>query len=287
MPSLRLRDVAGNLLIDSAYINYGLLASGYLAYKETWYGKTKPAINSDPNQESSWQETTAYSDQIYSFTASGCIAPIVFLAGQGFLEETQVAGNTFTWLFSAASPSTKIFIFDRMRAGGSGPVLMMRSEANVVTFNSRMVPLNIRGGVASPAIGNSPTSESPIYGVLQPYQGGTTVVDRTNAAVFHALGYVDVASGLSEEIAVNITFTRGARFYPGTAVAAYGPHSVSEYAWGNGTSIRFAFRSVAANYLNNLVSSGVVSNQWVGVPTVYPTANYIITSNLPIPFSFG
>jgi len=286
MPSFKLNDSSGNLLIDSAYINYGLLASGYLAYKETWYGKSKPYVNTDPNKASSWIEDRGYADDIYAFSANGCVAPIVFAVGQCFLEETQVSGSTFTWLFSGATAATKIYVFDRMRAGGTGPVLLMRNEGGVVTFNSRMAPLSILGSVVAPPIGPAPTKESPIYGVLQPYVGGTTSVSG-GENVFHAIGYVDVPTNAGQEIAVNMAFTRGARFFPGVNVSAYGPHSVSEYAWGNGTSVRFAFRSVAANYMNNLVYSGVVSNQWVNVPTIYPTANYVITSNLPIPFSFA
>jgi len=288
MPSLILRDTSGNVIVDTAYINYGLLASGYPVFSQTVYGKFKPSVNTDPNLAASWSDNSNYADDIYTFTVNNCVAPIVFLAGQGFGEGITVNGSTFIFTFSGITTATKIYVFDRMRDGGTGPVLRVKNTSNVVTFNSRMVPLNIRGSVIAPSVPSTAgMTESPIYGPLQAYTGGTTTVTNPSGSfAYHAMCYVDIATGLGE-VAVNITFTRISRFYPGTSVSAYGPHATVENAFGNGSNVRFAFRSPARNYLNNQTYSGTVSNQWVNTPTVYPTANYIITANLPIPFTLS
>lgn len=290
MPSLILRDTSNNVIVDTAYINYGLLASGYPVFSQTVYGKWRNGIiSSDPTQASAWYTYTPYADDIYTFTVSNCVAPIVFLAGQGFGEGITVNGSTYTFTFSGITSATKIYVFDRMRDGGSGPVLRVKNTSNVVTFNSRMVPLNIRGSVVAPAVPTAlPPNEPNAIGPLQTYVGGTTVVTKasSDAYSFHAMCYVDIATGLGE-VAANITFTRITRFYPGSSVASYGPHAAVENAFGNGSNVRFAFRSPAQNYLNTNTQSNQTSSQWVSTPTVLPTANYVITANLPIPFTLS
>jgi len=288
MPSLILRDTAGNVTVDTAYINYGLLASGYPVFSQTVYGKWRNGIiSSDPTQASAWYTYTPYADDIYTFTVSNCVAPIVFLAGQGFGEGITVSGSTYTFTFSAITTSTKIYVFDRMRDGGSGPVLRVKNTSNVVTFNSRMVPLNIRGSVVAPSVPTTLSPEGNPKGPLTTYVGGTTTVTKASADAysFHALSYVDIATGLGE-VAVNITFTRVSQFYPGQT-ASQGPHAVVENAFGNGSNVRFAFRSPAQNYLNTNTNTNVVYDQFVNTPTLLPTANYIITANLPIPFTLS
>lgn len=290
MPALILRDTSNNVIVDTAYINYGLLSSGYLAYSNTVNGKVMKAINNDPTLASSWQDSPTYLDDLYYFTVTNAVAPIVFLAGQGFGEGITVSGSTYTFMFSGASTSTRIYVFDRMRDGGTGPVLRVRNTSNVVTFNSRMIPLNIRGAIVAPAVPTTNAPETNPKGPLTTYVGGTTIVNTTaSGGSKHAMSYIDIATSLSD-IAVNITFTRITRYWPGSSSvsAALFPHACSEYAFGNGSYVRFAFKSPAQAYLNNFTTSGVAYDQFANTPSdFYPTANYVTTANLPIPFTLS
>lgn len=285
MAYMAVRTDTNETIIDTNYIHYGLLASGSPSSREVWYGKILRGINSPPDKASSWVNSGTYTDNIYAFTASSCVAPIIYVVGQCFLEGVEVSGASFTWLFSGVVGTVKVYVFDHMRAGGSGPVLRASDTVGNVTFNSRMVPLNVLGTVSAPANRTDlPPNEKNAIGPTTIYVGGTTVIEKTDSATYHALTYVDVATGLTEEIAVNAGFTRGARVWPGNAVTAYGPHSVTEYAYGNGGSVRFAFRSGAANYLNNYTYSNYLSTQFSNIPTVIPAATFITTGGLPFPF---
>ncbi|PVZ19913.1 MULTISPECIES: hypothetical protein [unclassified Pseudomonas] len=269
-------------IIDTDYINYGLIASGNLVYRETWYGKTKPYINSDPNLESSWQSTTYYADAIYEFSAEKCIAPIIYVVGQAFLEGTERSGSRFTWLFSGAGSGVKIFVFDQMREAGTGPALIFRNTDNVVTFNSRQAPLNVRGSVTAPGVPGLAPEGHP-RGALAAYIGGSTMV-TWESPIFHAITWIDMPTGLTGEVAANIAFTRAAQVWGGTDVDPRNAHSVSEFAYGNGNNVRFAFRSVAGAYVNNQVASNVVYTQFSNVPGILPAATFISTAGLQFPF---
>jgi hypothetical protein len=270
----------GSLLFDTEKITYGLLKSGYLALLTTWPRLNYRSANLDPNDGSSWSESS-YRDNIFGFSVTGAVAPIVFISGLGVSVGSSRAGDTTTFYYTGATISTKYYYFDSMRDTLTGAGLKCYSSGGTLTFNSLQCPLNIFETITAPP----PPPSVIIAGRtawLLPYVGATI----TNTSISPG-GPPNVLSSVilplpPGEYAASLPFSRsitmGGRdgYYPDMVAAAEGAAGVS-----NG--VRFMF-TVAARTTQLL--STTYSEAFYNIPTDrYPTAMIIRVENLPFPFN--
>lgn len=285
MAGLIVRKTNGQILLDSSKITYGLIKSAYLTQGELWPRKYLRSLQLDPNNGQNWAEyANGTGDRQWTITVYDCVAPIIFLVGDGCLNGISASGTTRTYIFGNASASTRAYVFDQMRDMGSGPRLRMRNANNGrITFNSFMVPLNVIAAVQAPGLGQPYNPQRPNERVTA-YAGGyneqisTGSVNGQNG-MFIAYSKVNIGLG-GEEYAVHLPYTRG-----GNAVDGLAYYAVIEGAYGYNGGVTFMFgpaggTPVSASGWGNgtHLFSNILEDR-------LPVALVTRTSNLPFPFN--
>ena len=169
---------SGELLFDTSKICYGLVKSGTFTYMERWQRKYLRGFDLDPNKGSSWEDSFRAGDDMYGFSLSQAVSPIVFIVGRGCFNGSALAGSDMYFYYSGANASTKFYCFDLMRNDiPGGPYLKTFNEAGEITFNSLQAPLNVIASMGAPA----PTGTDR-YGRRYGYAGGRWELVRRQTA---------------------------------------------------------------------------------------------------------
>ena len=298
MAQLRSYKDTGEILFDTNLICYGLVKSGYMAYQQAWTRKIMPNPSRDPNYGGNWTQSVAqtslnWADDVWGFTLTNAISPIVFITGVGCLVGSRVSGSTITFYYTNASASTKFYCFDLMGNFLTGsPYLKTYDTTGRITFNSLQPALNIVGSVQAPGPGATFPNGSyrSVYTGGYNYQtqanqtvGGITYVAKANSVVDIPLtGGVEYAAFLpwSRSCGINDLFDGNA--YP------YTRYSGSEGAYGRVGGVSFVMGATAA-------TTDSTPNSGPGIPLPvsfdnlpidrFPSALVIQTSTLPFPFN--
>lgn len=279
----------GQLLFDTEKITYGLLKSGYLSFLVNWPRLDYRSASLPPNEGSSYAESS-FADAIHGFSVTGAVAPIVFISGSGISCGSSKSGDTTTFYFIGASPSTKFYYFDTMRNTLNGAGLKCYDESGTLTFNSLQYPLNIVDTISAPA----PPTPSVVGGIAQytvPFAGATKLATRfINSGVYYCVARIFIAVG-SGEYAASTTFSRSfgqgimdSMSAPGTPFPAYSNQQAHmDGAYGATGGIYFMACDAART---TMYPGSSAYNRYYDIPTDrYPQALVIKTDNLPFPFN--
>lgn len=276
----------GSILFDTEYITYGLVKSATLTHYTKWGCWLIKSSQLPPTSESSWAYYTGtnLNDEIVSVEVSNATDPIFFLSGDGSPCGVVGTGATRTYLFHGCIPNTKVYVFDKMRDLGTNAGMHCFDSSGVLTFSAEMPPLNIVSVVDPPSLGpllgGGPYyPPNPISGPV--YVGGRieTLKPWSSSDKPWVKGVVNVPSGISEEIATCLTFSRG-----GWQVYDNSGSLQGCYEGCGGTTngdVRFYFMQSYAS-TNQLINSGI---GWGDIPRdKAPQALVIKTSDYPFPF---
>ena len=279
----------GSLLFDTEKITYGLLKSGYLSFQLNWPRLEHRSAQLPPNEGSSYAESSIV-DAIHGFSVTGVIAPIVFITGPGISCGSSKSGDTTTFYFIGASPSTKFYYFDTMRNTLNGAGLKCYDESGALTFNSLQYPLNIVDTISAPAP-PTPTVVNGIKLYSVPFAGATKTATRfINSGPYYCVATVFIAVGTGE-FAASTTFSRslgqGAMENmpsPGSPFPARSNMQANmDGAYGADGGIYFMACDAART---TMLLSNTASTAYFDIPTDrYPQALVIKTDNLPFPFN--
>lgn len=280
----------GSLLFDTEKITYGLLKSGYMSYLLSWPRLEYRSANLPPNSGSSYSESSVV-DAIHGFSVDGAVAPIVFIVGSGISCGSSKTGNTTTFYYIGASPSTKFYYFDTMRNTLFGAGMKCFREADeVLTFNSLQVPLNIVSTIRAPAP-PSPGSAGGVATYSVPFAGASRLATRfINSGVYYCVSriFIPIASG---EFATATTFSRSfgqaamdSMSGAGTFPARGNQQAHMDGAYGADGGIYFMACDAARTTM--YWGAQFTYNAYYSIPTDrYPEALVIRTDNLPFPFN--
>lgn len=280
----------GTLLFDTEKITYGLLKSGYMTLLLNWPRLDYRSANLPPNEGSSYSESSI-TDAIHGFSVTGAIAPIVFIVGSGISCGSSRSGDTTTFYYIGASPSTKFYYFDTMRDTLNGAGLKCYDEAGTLTFNSLQYPLNIVATISAPP----PPAPTVINGVATygvPFVGATRLAMRfINSGPYYCVARVFISVG-SGEFAAATTFSRSfgqgrmdGMSAPGTPFPAV-TNQQAHMDGAHGASGGIYFMACDAARTTMYWGAPVTYNSYYGIPTdKYPEALVIRTDNLPFPFN--
>ena len=285
-------------LFDTDLISYGLVKSGYMAYIESWSRRQKAALNTDPNDGNSWSPvliTTnpAYrAEAMHGFTVTAT-APIVFITGRGTSAGFRRVGNTVTYYYANASPSTKYYCFDLMADNIAGsPYLKTYNSDGVLTFNSLQPPLNVVETIQAPVPGAVINNNNlPAGSRATAYTGGYNVADFSGAISQYNLSRLlsirDLPLTAGVEYAAFLPWSRSIGIFDYNSMgnqdmALYGG---AEGAYGRVGGMSFMFGpSGGSTYAPNAYFASV--NAFTQIPTDrYPVAMVIETTNLPFPYN--
>ncbi|MNO89803.1 hypothetical protein D3C76_812970 [compost metagenome] len=282
----------GQLLFDTEKITYGLLKSGYLSFQLNWPRLQHRSAQLPPNEGSSWAESSIV-DAIHGFSVTGAVAPMVFITGSGISCGSSKSGDTTTFYFIGASPSTKFYYFDTMRNTLNGAGLKCYDESGALTFNSLQYPLNIVDTISAPAP-PTPTVWNGIkmYGV--PFAGATKSATRfIDSGLYYCVASVFIAVG-SGEFAASTTFSRSFgqgsmdnMSSPGTSGSPFPARGAMQAhmdgAYGATGGIYFMACDAART---TMLYSTTAAGSYFDIPTDrYPQALVIKTDDLPFPFN--
>jgi hypothetical protein len=279
----------GQLLFDTEKISYGLLKSGYLTLQVNWPRLSHRSAQLPPNEGSSYAESLI-TDAIHGFSVTGAMAPIVFINGSGISCGSSRSGDTTTFYYIGASPSTKFYYFDTMRSTLNGAGLKCYDEDGVLTFNSLQRPLNIVTTIQAPPP-PTPTYFNGVAMYTVPFVGATKLATRfINSGPYYCVARIFIAVG-SGEFAVSTTFSRSlgqgimdGMSSSGSPFPAYGNQQANmDGAYGATGGIYFMSCDAARTTM--YYSTGA-PNRYFDIPTDrYPQALVIRTDDLPFPFN--
>jgi len=294
MSSLKVWKDTGVLLFDTDKITYGLVKSGYMTYLQSWTRKALISSTLDPNNGSSWTQTTAtagtaQADSMYGFTVYNALSPIVFIVGTGCLNGTSVSGNAMTFYYANADANTKFYCFDLMSDNIAGsPYLKTFDTTGRITFNSLQPPLNVATAVQAPGPG-----ATDMYGrYVTTYAGGYNVRRQVSSGqeVAKIDSRVDIALVAGVEFAAFLPWSRTCTINDiavGTNVFPFTQYGGSEGAYGRVGGMSFLFGAAGGTTQAYPNSSGyTATTSYVNIPTDrYPIALLIATTNYPFPFN--
>ncbi|ENB9666612.1 hypothetical protein ABJB81_005008 [Pseudomonas putida] len=277
------------LLFDTGKITYGLLKSGYLSFQVNWPRLDHRSLQLPPDQGSSFSESATV-DAIHGFSVIGAIAPIVFISGSGISCGSSKDGDTTTFYYIGASPSTRFYYFDTMRNTLTGAGLKCYDENEVITFNSLQRPLNIAAVIqAPPPPAPTMSNGQALYGV--PFAGASKVGMRfISSGPFYCVARVFIPIGAGE-YAASTTFSRSfgqgrmdSMAVPGNPFPAYVyMQAQMDGAYGATGGIYFMACDAART---TMVQSTSSPNFYFDLPTDrYPQALVIKIDSLPFPFN--
>lgn len=277
---------SGELLFDTSKICYGLVKSGTFTYMERWQRKYLRGFDLDPNKGSSWEDSFRAGDDMYGFSLSQAVSPIVFIVGRGCFNGSALVGSDMYFYYSGANASTKFYCFDLMRNDiPGGPYLKTFNEAGEITFNSLQVPLNVIASMGAPA----PTGTDR-YGRRYGYAGGRWELVRRQTANVDSQAHhlIDIPLSAGVEYAACLPWSRAANAFLGNALTGVDGivYGMSEGAFGRSGGISFMFAPAGVT-----TQAGTPSNQYSlpgsfeGFPVDRsPTALVINTANYPFPY---
>jgi hypothetical protein len=288
MPSLVVKKDTGELLFDTSKICYGLVKSGYLVAGDVWQRKVLRSITNDPDQGSSYIDSTRAGDQMFTIAVPNARSPIVFLVGKGCLQGTSLSGSTMTFHYSAASTSTKAYVFDLMADNIAGsPYLKTFTDQGVCTFNSLQPPVNVVAAVQAPAPG-----PLDAYGRrILPYAGGAWQAIRAQTASvdFQSHFNVDIALTAGIEYAAFLPWSRAGNGFIDGSLTGVNAKVIgfSEGAYGRAGGISFMFGPAGAT--NSIDISGNQYSLPASMANLlvdrFPQALVVATANLPFPYN--
>lgn len=272
---LRVYKDNGVELFDTEKITYGLLKSGYLSLQDTWPRLELRSADLNPFDPASWKETSPI-DQIYGFSVTGAVVPIVFINGAGNAVGSSRVGTTTTFYFTGASASTKYYYYDSMRGTITGAGLKCYDTTGAVTFNSLQVPLDIEVVVTAPGLGSQIAPGSPWYNT--PYTGGVDSIPSYAAGPMCTVT-MSLPAG---EYASSITFSRGGTVWGGGVYPFLAAIQEGSYGITNGVVFRFRLDTRTTQNPSEATNAPL----WSNIPTDrIPQALVIRTNNLPFPFN--
>ncbi|MDH1234497.1 hypothetical protein [Stutzerimonas stutzeri] len=268
MGFFRTWDETGKNLVDSDYVTFGLIKSGYMTYLTSVEQKRREFINNNTYYP------TGIFDSIYGFTVTA-EAPIVFVAGRAVLQQIVRTGNSFTYWYAHASASVRYYVFDLMRDRDPGPAkLRLWDDAGVCTLDTGMPFMDINGSAVAPP-------PSTFSGVGRGYVGATTTVLGEygwGRSVMDTISFP--ATG---DCAVSNQWSR-AMFH----ATQDGTQRISakEGAYGAGGRLVFAMATEAGCLIDPFFNPPhIVEYGFFDIPTArLPSASYIDASTLPLPF---
>lgn len=288
MPSLVVKKGTGELLFDTSKICYGLVKSGYLVAGDVWQRKVLRSITNDPDQGSSYVDSTRAGDQMFTIAVPNARSPIVFLVGRGCLQGTSLSGSTMTFHYSATSTSTKAYVFDLMADNIAGsPYLKTFTDQGVCTFNSLQPPVNVVAAVQAPAPG-----PLDAYGRrILPYAGGAWQAIRAQTASvdFQSHFNVDIALTAGIEYAAFLPWSRAGNGFIDGSLTGVNAKVIgfSEGAYGRAGGISFMFGPAGAT--NSIDISGNQYSLPASLANLlvdrFPQALVVATANLPFPYN--
>jgi hypothetical protein len=286
----------GELLLDTRQICYGLVKSGNMAYVQSWYRRFLKSAQLDPNNGANWTDATVggsqgSGDDMWGFTVTNAISPIVFIVGPGCLNGSVRSGNTITFMYANCSAATKFYCFDLMANNIAGsPYLKTYRDDGVITFNSLQPPLNVVAAIQAP--GPSGLDANGHY--ISAYAGGYNV-QRQNQGTTPANKYpqidsrVDVALTAGVEYAAYLPWARscGISDIFGNNLFPHISYGGSEGAYGRFGGISFMFGAAGATTQSYPPTPGwSVPCSFFNIPTDrYPIALVIKTAGLPFPYN--
>jgi len=287
MSSLIVTKDSGELLFDTNRICYGLVKSAHLIAGETWPRKYLRGTSSDPDKPSSYVDSFRAGDQMFSIGVSNARSPIVFIVGKGCLQGMWRRDDYVAFLYSAASTSTKAYVFDLMADNLPGsPFLKTYNEQGVCTFNSLQPPLNIEAAIQAPG----PSGHDRFGRYTSPYAGGGWEVIRHQQAHLdpqaHFVTNVALAAGV--EYAACLPWSRSCMgYWPDTLTgASFVAVGMSEGAYGRMGGISFIFGPAGATTQTNGSTYMSLSGSVNRLPTDrLPQALVVRTTNLPFPYN--
>ena len=278
-----------SLLFDTEKITYGLLKSGYLSFQLNWPRLDHRSAQLPPNEGSSFSESSI-ADPIHGFSVTGAIAPIVFITGSGISCGSSKSGDTTTFYFIGASPSTKFYYFDTMRNNLSGAGLKCYDESGALTFNSLQRPLDIVSVIQAPPP-PTPTIWNGIRLYGMPFVGATKQATRfISSGPYYCVARVFISIGAGE-YAASTTFSRSIGQGAMDNMSSPGnPFPAGVYmqanmdgAYGAAGGIYFMCCDAART---TMVLSTTAAQSYFDIPTDrYPQALVIKTDDLPFPFN--
>lgn len=270
----RLNTAEGVNIIDSNYITYGLVRSGYLQPYATW-----DVAGGSGGVSEGWGVAVP----VHVARIEGAVAPVVFTVGRSLFISINRHGNDWEFLYIAASTTTRFYAFDGMREANTDPVrFRLWNEQGQCTFNSRQWPLAIDRAIQVPP---PPAIQgSSGYGD-RPYREG-------------ALGAWTQALQPQRTYAANLPFNRGATLFTGTyhgadhvglAAAGGGTFRVKaiEGAYGGkgGVTAFFYFDPFTWPLIEEIDTSRF--EHWAGMYVArLPIISVVDVTDLPFPFTF-
>lgn len=286
-------DDSGNLIINTDYIAYGLLASGNMYHIADWQRWYLRSANLDPNNPGNYALTEAC-DRMYAFTVYNAIAPVAFVHGKSLFYGMFRSGNATTFIYALARPGCKVYVFDLMReaAIGAGMKCYADTAANPCTFNSRQVPLHVVGAYQPPPP-YIPYPNAPNF-ISTMYTGGYRAwADAENGLMWNYTSNFTQSVGPGN-FAATLSFSRsfaagrqedmgspGSSGKQAYAYVSYMGHMDGVYGTANGIE----FISMDSPRTNMIIASTASVNSYTGIPDRTPTAVVINIDNLPFPYT--
>ncbi|WP_312537717.1 hypothetical protein [Stutzerimonas nitrititolerans] len=265
MGFFRTWDETGKNLVDSDYVTFGLIKSGYMTY-----------LTSVERMQRIYQNNNDYYptgvfDSIHGFSVTA-EAPIVFVSGRAILQQIIRTGNTFTYWYAHASPSARYYVFDPMRDMGPGSAKMrLWDDVGVCTLDTAMPFMDIEGS-------RTATLPSKVNGVpdgWRGYAGGTTAL-LPNSSLLDLLSIP-----VGGDCAVSNQWSRAMFHTAGNPTVQI---SAKEGAYGEGGNLVFAMATEAGCHINPF-HKAYFTWTFFDIPTArLPSASYIDASTLPLPF---
>lgn len=291
MAQLRAYKDTGTILFDTNLISYGLSKSGYMTGIQAWTRRRLLSAQLDPDNGANYSAVviqpfgTATCDQLWGFSISNAVSPIIFISGSGCLVGTSISGSNTTFLYTNASTSTKFYCFDLMADSSGSPYLKTYDSTGRITFNSLMPPINIVAAMQPPG-----PAALDIYGrYTNVYNGGSIVRITADYNVPNVASVINYSLSPGVEYAAHLTFSRSAGVWDtrprDPTVGPVTTYSASEGAYGRNGGMSFIMAATAGGSTLN-PSTNQVTTSWVNIPTDrIPTALMINTASYPFPFN--
>lgn len=270
----------GTPLFDTNYLTYGLLASGFLTFQYMGTRWTLASAHLDPTDPGNYRESGP-EVPIFGISVANAIAPICFIEGQGAEMPASTVGNITTFYFQSSGPNTRAYIFDVMRDFQiqAGIKTFRDTPTNELTFNSRLIPMDVDHVVGFPPV-PQPWGSNPRL-TIGPFEGGSFAWTRP--------------SGYGDPIAASLFGCK--RFWGLNAAYRYAAHITFSRSYGLGKQDRMGTPIEAgADRGYSFVSSSSAMDGAYGVQggfyffsvnianeAMVPTNNFGVTSYWDVP----
>lgn len=203
----------GRIQIDSNFLTYGLVASGYIQ-------EFKP-------------QSTRWTWDKYGFHVNNCVAPVVFIEGGATYYSTMRSGSNWTFYYHpvftipydpdryrtgwpagmpARSESPRYYVFDYMTSNKSRSGLEVFNPQGKTIFNSDQWPLNIVATTEPPPV-QTASKHHPPYARISGWTYNFNPPSNHGTTAARSLSSIGLDSG--RRYACNMPWRRGASAYGG------------------------------------------------------------------------